>query len=195
MSVPTAKAISELLRFSHAVPVKGEFTDVAHRDGSFGFKEYAYAVGTTQPSATRTIKEQRATPEAAQWNAEVEREIASLKNRHVYNLVPRSAVPAGRKQINSTWVLIRKADGSFIDRVVAKGWNQLPGLASGSIYASVCMIQHVRTICCIAVHFALLLHQIDVPTAFLYADIHELVFVEQPPGFEVNDKDGGELVM
>ena len=31
--------------------------------------------------------------------------------------------------------------------------------------------------------------------AFLYADIQELVFVERPPGFEIKDKDGGELVM
>ena len=57
------------------------------------------------------------------------------------------------------------------------------------------MIQSVRIICCIVVHFGLLLHQMDVLTAFLYAHIRELVFVEQPPGFEVKDKDGGELVM
>ena len=57
------------------------------------------------------------------------------------------------------------------------------------------MIESVRIICCIAVHFGLLLHQMDVSTAFLYADIQELVFAEQPPGFEVKDKDGGELVM
>ena len=89
----------------------------------------------------------------------------------------------------------RKADGSFKACVVAQGWNQVPGLDSGSICAPVCMIQSVRIICCIAVHFGLLLHLMDVSTAFLYADIQELVFVQQPPGFEVKDKDGGELVM
>ena len=35
----------------------------------------------------------------------------------------------------------------------------------------------------------------DVSTAFLYADILEKVFVEQPPGFEAKDKDGGDLVI
>ena len=85
----------------------------------------------------------------------------------------------------------READGSFKARVVAQGWNQVPGLDSGSIYAPVCMIQSVQIICCIAVHFGLLLHQMDVSTS----DIQELVFVEQPPGFEVKDKNGGELVM
>ena len=35
----------------------------------------------------------------------------------------------------------------------------------------------------------------DVSTAFLYAGIQEKVFVKQAPGFEVKDKDGGEVVM
>ena len=128
--------------------MKGEFPDVAHRDGTFGFTEYVYAVGTTQPNVPRTIKEARATPEAAQWNAAAEREIASFKDRQVYKLVPRSAVPAGRKRINLKWVFKRKADSSFKARVVAQGWNQVPGLDSGGIYAPVCMIQSVWVICC-----------------------------------------------
>ena len=57
------------------------------------------------------------------------------------------------------------------------------------------MIQSLRIIFCIAVNFGLLLHQVDVSTAFLYADIQVLVFVEEPPGFEGKGKDGGELVM
>ena len=56
-SVPTAKTISELHRLSYAFTVKGEFPDVAHRDGTFGFTEYAYTAGTTQPNVPRTIKE------------------------------------------------------------------------------------------------------------------------------------------
>ncbi|CAB1120611.1 unnamed protein product [Ectocarpus sp. CCAP 1310/34] len=46
------------------------------------------------------------------------------------------------------------------------------------------------------VEFNLIFDQMDVSTAFLYADIQEEVFVEQPPGFEVKDKeDGGDMVM
>ena len=44
-------------------------------------------------------------------------------------------------------------------------------------------------------HLGLLIHQMDASTSFLYADIQELVFVEQTPGVEVKDKDAGELVM
>ena len=168
--------------------VKGEFPDVAHRDGTFGFTEYVHGVKTSQPNVPRTIKEARATPEAAQWNAAAEHEIAGLEYPQVYQLAPRSAVPAGRKRINSKWVFKRKANGSFKARAVAQGWNQVSGLDSGNIYAPVCMIQSVRIICCIVVHFGLLLLQMDVSTASLYADIQELVFVEQPPGFEVRTR-------
>ena len=50
-------------------------------------------------------------------------------------------------------------------------------------------------VACITVEFNLIFDQMDVSTAFLFADIQEQVFVEQPPGFEVKDKDGGDMVM
>ena len=120
-SVPTAKTIIELRRLNGAFTVKREFSDVVHRDGTFDFTEYAYAVGTTQPNVPWTIMEARPTPKTAQWTAAAQREIASLEDRQVYRLVPRSAVPAGRKRINSKWVLKGKADGSFKVCVVAQG--------------------------------------------------------------------------
>ncbi|CAB1109543.1 unnamed protein product [Ectocarpus sp. CCAP 1310/34] len=191
----SGETIRELRRISYAFTAKGEFPDVAHRDGSFGFTEHAYAMGASQPDVPRTIEEARAMPDGEQWNAAAEREIASLKERQVYKLVPRTAVPPGRKRIKSKWVFKRKAGGSFKGRLVAQGWNQVPGLDCGNTYAPVCRFQSIRMLACIAVQFNLELDQMDVSTAFLYADILENVFVEQPPGFEVKDKDGGDLVM
>ena len=98
----------------------GEFPDVAHRDASLGFTEYAYAVGGVQPDVPRTIQEARASPDAAKWQAAAEREMKSLSDRKVYQLVPRSAVPPGSKSIKSKWVFKRKADGTFKGRVVAQ---------------------------------------------------------------------------
>ncbi|CAB1118025.1 unnamed protein product [Ectocarpus sp. CCAP 1310/34] len=150
--MPNAKTIRELRRTSYAFTAKGEFPEVAHRDGSFGFTEYAYATGASQPDVPQTIEEARAMSDGEQWNAAAEREIANMKERQVYKLVPRTAVPPGRKRIKSKWVFK-------------------------------------------PVQFNLELDQMDLSTAFLYADILENVFVEQPPGFEVKDKDGGDLVM
>eukprot|EP00903_Cladosiphon_okamuranus_P005795 g5742.t1 len=168
--------------------------DVVHRDGTFGFTEYAYALGTPQPGVPRNISEARAMPDAAKWNAAAEREMASLRERKVFKLVPRAAVPFGHKRIKSKWVFKRKADGSHKGRLVAQGWNQVPGLDCGSTFAPVCRMQSLRLVFCIAAEFNLRLDQLDVSTAFLYADIQEKVFVEHAPGFEVKGKDGDTCV-
>ena len=47
----------------------------------------------------------------------------------------------------------------------------------------------------ISVEYELDMDHMDVPSAFLYANIQEKVFVEQAPGVLVKDKDGGEVVM
>eukprot|EP00903_Cladosiphon_okamuranus_P015234 g14080.t1 len=192
--IPNAKTISELRRLSYAYTTKGEFPDVAHRDGSFGFVEYAYTTGIPQPGVPRNIQEARAMPDGAEWNAAAEREMASLKERGVFELVPRTDIPPGRKCIKTKWVFRRKADGTYKGRVVAQGWNQVPGIDSGSTYAPVCKIGSVRTVGCLVVRHDLFWDHLDVSTAFLYADIQELVFVEQPPGFEVTDEEGRKLV-
>ncbi|CAB1109507.1 unnamed protein product [Ectocarpus sp. CCAP 1310/34] len=173
----------------------GEFTYDNHDDMGrpLWFTEYAYAMGASQPDVSRKIDAARAMPDGEQWDAAAE--IASLKERQVYKLVPRTAFPPGRKRIKSKWVFKRKTGGSFKGRLVAQGWNQVPGLDGGSTYAPVCRLQRIRMLACIAEQFNLQLDQMDVSTAFPYADILENVFVEQPPGFEVKDKDGGDLVM
>ncbi|CAN0444191.1 unnamed protein product [Pylaiella littoralis] len=140
----------------------GEFPDVAHRDATLGFTEYAYTVGGVQPDVPRTIQEARASPDATKWNAAAEREMKSLSDRKVYKLVPRSAVPPERKRIKSKWVFKRKADGTFKGRVVAQDWNQVPGLDCGNTYAPVCRIQSVRMVACITVEFNLIFDQMDV---------------------------------
>ena len=113
----------------------------------------------------------------------------------MYKLVPRTVVPPGRKRIKSKWVFQRKADGSFKGRLVLQGWNQVPGLDCGSTFAPVCRLPSVRMTACIVVHFGRKWDDMDVSTVFLHADILEKVFVEQPPGVEVKDKDGRDLVM
>ena len=112
-------------------------------------------MGASQPNVPRNIFEARASPEAAEWNAAAEREIAKLKERDVYKLVPRTTVPQGRKRINAKWVFKRKSDGSFKGRLVAQVWNQVPGLDCGSTFAPVCRLPSVRMMVYIVVHFGL----------------------------------------
>ena len=109
--------------------------------------------------------------------------MTSLKERKVYKLVPRKAVPPGRKRIKSKWVMKRKAATSYKARLVAQGWNEVHGLDCGSTFAPVCRLQSVRIFVDITVEYDLDMDYMDVSTAFLYADIQEKVFVEQARGF------------
>lgn len=194
-STPNARTISELRRLNFAYSTMGEYQDVAHKDDMPRFAEYAYAVQTMQPGIPKSFYDAMKTPEASLWRAAADKEMDSLHELKVYKLVPRSTVPPGQKIINSKWVLKRKADNSYKARVVAQGWNQVHGLDCGNTFAPVCRLQSVRMVLAIAVEMDWEVIQLDVKTAFLYADIEEEVFVAQPPGYETKDKDGGPLVM
>ena len=129
------------------------------------------------------------------WREAAEKEIKSLQDLNVYKLVPRSTVPPGQKVIGTKWVFKVKANQTYKARLVAQGWNQVPGQDCGSTFAPVCRLQSVRMVLAIAAEMDWEVRQLDVKTAFLYADIEEEVFVAEPPGFETNDKEKGLLVM
>ena len=71
--------------------------------------------------------------------------------------------------------------------MVAQGWNQVPGQDCGSTFAPVCRLQSVRKVLAIAAEMDWEFRQLNVKTAFLYADIEEEVIVAEAPDFETND--------
>ena len=97
--------------------------------------------------------------------------MTSLKERKVYKLAPRKAVPPRRKRIKSKWVMERKTDHSYKVRLVAQGWSQVHGLVCGSTFTPVCRLQSVRIFVAITVEYNLDMDHMDVSTAFLYVDL------------------------
>ena len=69
-------------------------------------------------------------------------------------------------------------------RLVAKGFAQVEGLDFGETFAPVARLEAIRILLAYASHHNMKLFQMDVKSAFLNGLINELVFVEQPPGFE-----------
>ena len=69
-------------------------------------------------------------------------------------------------------------------RLVAQGFTQVEGLDFEKIYAPVARLEVVRILLAYATHHNFKLYQMDVKSAFLNGPIQELVYVEQPPGFD-----------
>ena len=119
------------------------------------------------------------------WKAAFKSEIDSFHEHKVWRLVD---LPAGRKPIRTRWVLKVKEneDGTvskFKARLVARGFLQVPGIDFTLTYAPVARLTSVRIIFTIAAANKMLIHQMDVSTAFLYAPLQEDVFVIPPDGY------------
>ena len=143
-------------------------------------------------SDPRTLKEAYTTVQAPKWKAAAQKEYDSLVANNTFILVPR---PKGRKVIKCKWVLTTKLnqDGSIERlkaRLVAKGYSQIPGVDFTQTYSPTLHKTSMRMMLALAAIYDLEVDQIDVETAFLNGDIEEDIYMEQPPGFVVEGKEG-----
>jgi len=119
------------------------------------------------------------------WRAAMSSELTALMRHDTWHLVPP---PKDCNIIGCKWVfrVKRFADGSidrFKARVVAKGFNQRPGLDYTQNFSPVVKPVTIRTILSVAVMHGWPLHQLDVNNAFLHGHLTEEVYMSQPPGF------------
>ena len=133
-----------------------------------------------------------ASAQALEWQASMEREVASMSKHDVHDLVSAPKVP---KIIGSMWVLKVTPDGLFKSRFCAQDFSQIAGTYFGSTYVGstygqVCRIPSVRIVLTIAASHDWNVIQLDVQTAFPQSEKKEEVYVKQPVGFEKLDRNG-----
>jgi hypothetical protein len=95
--------------------------------------------------------------------------------------------------VSSKWIYKVKyvADGSiekYKARFVACGFSQKEGIDYEEMFSPVSRYTSIRTIIALAAKMKWKLHQMDVKTTFLNGVIEEEVYIEQPQGFEVEDR-------
>ena len=88
--------------------------------------------------------------QAVRWKVASDKEIASLEKHGVYELVPITSVPNGRKVVGTRWVYKIKADGVYKCRLVVLRWSQVPEIVCGGIFAPVYRLQSIRVVLAIA---------------------------------------------
>ena len=68
--------------------------------------------------------------------------------------------------------------------MVAQGFTQVEGLDFEETFAPMARLEAIRMLLAFAIHLDFKLYQMYVKSAFLNGPLSELVYVEQPPGFE-----------
>jgi hypothetical protein len=120
----------------------------------------------------------------------VTEEYQSILKNDVWDIVSR---PEGKSVVTSKWIYKIKhaADGSvekYKARFVAKGFSQVEGFDYDEIFSPVARYTSICTIISLAASMGWKLHQMDVKTTFLNAEIEEKVYIEQPEGFVIHDE-------
>jgi len=118
-------------------------------------------------------------------------EYESIMKNDVWDVVPR---PQGKAVVTSKWLykIKHEVDGSaekYKAHFVARGFSQKEGIDYDKIFASVTRYTTIRSIIALTASQGWNLHQMDVTTTFLHGSIKEEVYVEQPKGFEIYDRE------
>lgn len=72
---------------------------------------------------------------------------------------------------------------------MAKGYGQQEGVDFDETFSPVARFETVRTLLCLATKMNLHVHQFDLKSAFPNGELEEDVYVSQPDGFVVNEKE------
>jgi hypothetical protein len=68
-------------------------------------------------------------------------------------------------------------------RLVAKGYTQKEGDDFFDTYSPIAKTTTIRVLLSLAASYGLLVHQMDVKTAFLNGELDEKIYMDQPDGF------------
>jgi len=121
-----------------------------------------------------------------EWQAACQREIEILTKRHIFDMVVR---PSGCRVIKNRWVFDVKPDGRKRARLVAKGFSQVKGKDFDQIFSPVVRFETVRLILALAALEGWFLSGLDVRNAYLYGELEEEIYMEQPEGFHARGKE------
>ena len=119
------------------------------------------------------------------WVMAMQEELNNFTRNEVWSLVERPK----QNVIGTKWVFRNKQDEHGVvtrnkARLVAQGFTQIEGLDFGETYAPVARLESIRILLAYAAHHDFKLYQMDVKSAFLNGPLSEVVYVEQPSGFE-----------
>ncbi|WVZ55766.1 hypothetical protein U9M48_006388 [Paspalum notatum var. saurae] len=154
---------------------------------SFGNDFIVYLMDDTPTS----INEAYASLDTDNWKEAVQSELDSILSNGTWELTER---PYGCKPVGCKWVFKKKLrpDGTiekYKARLVTKDYTQKEGEDFFDTYSPVARMTTIRVLLSLAVSYGLIIHQMDVKTAFLNGELEEEIYMEQPDGFVVKGQE------
>ncbi|KAK3022503.1 hypothetical protein RJ639_046780 [Escallonia herrerae] len=148
---------------------------------------------STEVEEPVTYKEAIKSTELAQWTVQMNEDMESLYKNQMWELVKPSV---GQKIIGCKWVYKKKEgileleDAKYKARLVVKDFTQKEGIDYNEIFSPVVKHTSIRMLLAVVALYNLELEQIDVKTTFLHGELKEQIFMRQPEGFVIQDKEG-----
>ncbi|KAG8483366.1 hypothetical protein CXB51_022321 [Gossypium anomalum] len=130
--------------------------------------------------------------DSEKWMFAMQEEMESLHKNRTWDLVK---LPKDKKVIRCKWVSKKKEgtpgvkEPSYKARLVAKGYSQILGVDFTDVFSPVVKHSSIRALLSIVAMHDLELEQLNVKTAFLHGELEEDIYMQQPKGFIVSEKE------
>lgn len=138
----------------------------------------------------KSVSDALSSDNKTQWVDAMKVEMQAMKSNDTWELCE---LPSGRKAIGCKWIFKAKTDSNgnvnrYKARLVAQGFLQKFGTDYDQVFAPVARQTTFRILLSIASKENYMVHHMDVKTAFLNSKLKEEIYMKQPPGFEVENK-------
>lgn len=147
------------------------------------FKDYVLNLDDIAMTALLTENYELSISNDKNWKAAMADEYNSLMTMDTWELVD---LPKNVKPLSCKWVLKRKDDGRFKARLVIRGFEQEEGINFFDTFSPVAQYSSIRLLLSHAASSDLKIMTFDVKTAFLYGDLDEEIYMNQPIGYDDN---------
>ncbi|KAD3337350.1 hypothetical protein E3N88_32870 [Mikania micrantha] len=154
-------------------------------EGTRNKVQYQYQYCYNIEEDPKTFSEAMNSRDANFWKEVMQDEIDSIMHNKTWKFTD---LPPGCKPLGSKWIFKKKmkVDGSIDKckaRLVIQGFRQKEGIDFFDTYAPVARISTIRLLLALAAIHNLIIHKMDVKTAFLNGELEEEIYMKQPEGF------------
>ena len=122
-----------------------------------------------------------------EWVEAMQDEFNAIIHNKTWQLVPR---PHNRPVIGCNWIYKTKpstdnTSHKYKARLVDKGFLQERGIDYHETFSLVVKVTTIRILLTLAISQRWHIRQLDISNAFLHGDLHEIIYMDQPPGFKI----------